>query len=89
MSYEPGTAVVVLYGTKEYKSLDKKTSRQLSSVCKLKKFDEEETAEVSVTFPSKVNVDNITVVKTNASTTQQWREFGGKYAKRFKQRQKT
>ena len=44
MSYEPGTAVVVLYGTKEYKSLDKKTSGQLSSVCKLKKFDEEETA---------------------------------------------
>ena len=84
MSYEPGTAVVVLYGTKEYKSLDKKTSGQLSSVCKLKKFDEEETAEVSVTFPSKVNVDSITVVKTNATTIQQWREFGGKYAKRFK-----
>lgn len=85
-SYEPSTAIVVLYDSKEYKALDKKTGGQLSSVCKLKKFDDVENAEVAVSFPSKVNVDSITVVKTDASTAQQWREFGGKYAKAHKGR---
>lgn len=85
-SYEPSTAIVVLYDSKEYKALDKKTGGQLSSVCKLKKFDDTDNTEVAVSFPSKVNVDSITVVKTDASTAQQWREFGGKYAKAHKGR---
>ena len=46
MSYNVGTGIVVLYDSKEYKSLDKKTGGQLSSVCKLKKFDDEDKAQV-------------------------------------------
>lgn len=86
MSYDASTGIVVLYDTKELKALDKKTGGQLSSICKLKKFDENDTAEVVVSYPSKINVDSITVVKTDASTSQQWREFGGKYAKLHKGR---
>jgi hypothetical protein len=84
MSYETNSAIVVLYDSKEFKALDKKTSGQLSSVAKMKKFDENETAEVTISFPSKVNVDSITVVKTNATSDQDWRDFGGKYAKAYK-----
>lgn len=83
-SYQPNTAIVVLYDTKEYKSLDKKTGGQLSSVCGLKGFADKDSADVVVSFPSKVNVDSITVVKTDAVTPQQWRNFGGKYAKAHK-----
>ena len=86
MSYDANTSIVVLYNTKEFKSLDKKAGGQLSSVCKLKKFDETDKVEVTISFPSKVNVDSITVVKTDASTAQQWRDFGGKYAKAHKGR---
>ena len=35
-SYEPNTAIVVLYDSKEYKALDKKSGGQLSSICGLK-----------------------------------------------------
>jgi leucyl aminopeptidase len=84
MSYDTSTGIVVLYDTKEFKSLDKKTSGQLSSVCKLKKFDDNDNASATISFPSKVNVDSITVVKTSASTSQQWREFGGAQAKAHK-----
>lgn len=84
MSYNVGTGIVVLYDSKEYKSLDKKTGGQLSSVCKLKKFDDEDKVQVVLSYPSKVNVDSITVVKTTASTSQEWREFGGSQAKAHK-----
>lgn len=83
-SYQPNSAVVVLYDTKEYKSLDKKSGGQLASVCGLKGFADATNAEVVVSFPSKVNVDSITVVKTDATTPQEWRNFGGKYAKAHK-----
>ena len=84
MSYDVSTGIVVLYDTKEFKSLDKKSGGQLSSVCKLKKFDDEENAQVVISYPSKINVDSITVVKTTASSAQDWREFGGKQAKAHK-----
>jgi len=84
MSYDTSTGIVVLYDSKEYKALDKKSSGQLSSVCKLKKFDDNDDASATISFPSKVNVDSITVVKTSASTSQQWREFGGAQAKAHK-----
>ena len=53
MSYDASTGIVVLYDTKEYKALDKKTGGQLSSVCKLKKFDDADNTEVTVSFPAK------------------------------------
>jgi leucyl aminopeptidase len=83
-SYETNSSIVVLYDSKEYKALDKKTSGQLSSITKMKKFDDSDNAEVTISFPAKVNVDSITVVKTDATTDQDWRNFGGKYAKAHK-----
>lgn len=83
-SYQPNTAIVVLYDTKEYKALDKKSGGQLSSVCGLKGVAEADTTEVLISFPAKVNVDSITVVKTNVTTLQDWRNFGGKYVKAHK-----
>lgn len=82
-TYETNSAIVVLYDSKEYKSIDKKTSGQLSSVCGLKGFKDKANAEVTISFPSKVNVDSIVVVKTDITTEQEWRSFGGKYAKMF------
>jgi|TARA_R110001606_G_scaffold347072_1_gene496358 leucyl aminopeptidase len=83
-SYEPKSAVVVLYDSKEYKSLDKKTGGLLSSICGLKNIDSKDNGEVTITFPSKINVDAITVIKTDAVTTNDWRNFGGKIAKQNK-----
>lgn len=83
-SYKPNTAIVVLYDTKEYTALDKKTAGQLSSVCGLKGFADADATDVLVSFPAKINVDSITVVKSTATTPQQWRNFGGKYAKAHK-----
>ena len=51
-SYEPNSAVVVLYESKEYKILDKKTSGLLSSICGLKSIDNKDNGEVTITFPS-------------------------------------
>ncbi|MDA9373998.1 leucyl aminopeptidase [bacterium] len=83
-SYLPKSAVVVLHNTKEFKALDKKTAGQLSSVCTLNGFAEATTAEVTVSYPSKLNVDSVTVVKTDADSNQDWRNFGGRYAKMHK-----
>ena len=83
-SYSPNTAIVVLYDSKEYKALDKKSGGQLSSVCGLKGCADKDDASVTISYPSKINVDSITVVKTKASTSQEWREFGGSQAKAHK-----
>ena len=83
-SYAPNTAIVVLYDSKEYKALDKKSGGQLSSICGLKGCADKDDASVTISYPSKVNVDSITVVKTTASTAQEWREFGGSQAKAHK-----
>ena len=82
-TYETNSAIVVLYDSKEYKTIDKKTSGQLSSVCGLKGFKDKANTEVTISFPSKINVDSIVVVKTDITTEQEWRSFGGKYAKMF------
>jgi leucyl aminopeptidase len=85
-SYEPNSAIVVLYDSKEYKALDKKSGGALSSVCGLKSLATKDTGEVTISFPSKINVDSITVIKTDASTGNDWRNFGGKLAKQWKGR---
>ena len=84
MNYDTSTGIVVLYDTKEYKSLDKKSGSQLSTACKMKKFDDNNDTSVTISYPSKINVDSITVVKTSATTAQEWREFGGTQAKAHK-----
>jgi leucyl aminopeptidase len=83
-SYEPNSAIVVLYDSKEYKALDKKSGGSVSSVCGLKSLATKDTGEVTISFPSKINVDSITVIKTNAQTPNEWRNFGGKLATQYK-----
>jgi leucyl aminopeptidase len=83
-SYEPNSAIVVLYDSKEYKALDKKSGGMVSSVCGLKSLETKDTGEVTISFPSKINIDSITVIKTNANTPNEWRNFGGKLAKQYK-----
>ncbi len=85
-TYEKNSAVVVLYGSKEFKALDKKSNGTLSSVCTLKKLDTKDTGEVVLSFPSKINLDAIIVAKTDAMTSNDWRNFGGKLAKQWKDR---
>ena len=85
-SYEPNSAIVVLYDSKEYKALDKKSGGAVSSVCGLKSLATKDTGEVTISFPSKINVDSITVIKTDAVTGNDWRNFGGKLAKQWKSR---
>ena len=85
-SYEPNSAIVVLYDSKEYKALDKKSGGAVSSVCGLKSLATKDTEEVTISFPSKINVDSITVIKTDAVTGNDWRNFGGKLAKQWKSR---
>jgi len=85
-SYEPNSAIVVLYDSKEYKALDKKSGGAVSSVCGLKSLATKDTGEVTISFPSKINVDSITVIKTDAMTGNDWRNFGGKLAKQWKGR---
>ena len=85
-TYEKNSAVVVLYGSKEFKALDKKSNGTLSSVCTLKKLDTKDTGEVVLSFPSKINLDAIIVAKIDAMTGNDWRNFGGKLAKQWKGR---
>jgi len=42
-SYEPNSAIVVLYDSKEYKALDKKSGGMVSSVCGLKSLETKDT----------------------------------------------
>lgn len=83
-SYEPNSAIVVLYDSKEYKALDKKSGGVVSSVCGLKSLATKDTGEVVISFPSKINVDAIIVVKTDTVTGNDWRNFGGKLVKQWK-----
>ncbi len=85
-SYEPNSAIVVLYDSKEYKALDKKSGGVVSSVCGLKSLATKDTGEVVISFPSKINVDAIIVVKTDTVTGNDWRNFGGKLVKQWKSR---
>jgi leucyl aminopeptidase len=85
-TYEPNSAVVVLYDSKEYKAIDKKLNGTISSVCNLKKLDSKDTGEVVLSFPPKINIDAIVVIKTDAMTTNDWRNFGGSLTKQWKSR---
>lgn len=51
MNYDTSTGIVVLYDTKEYKSLDKKSGSQLSTACKMKKFDDNNDTSVTISYP--------------------------------------
>ena len=84
-SYESKSAIIILYGSSEYKSLDKKLNGQLDTMCQANSIDSKDNLETEMTYPSKVNTQAICVVKTDKESNNDWRGLGGKYYSRYKE----
>jgi leucyl aminopeptidase len=83
-SYETKSAIIILYGSTEYKTLDKKLNGQLDSMCTANSIDTKEEFDVEMTYPSKVNTRVICVVKTSKDSDNDWKNIGGKYYNKYK-----
>jgi leucyl aminopeptidase len=83
-SYETKSAIILLYESAEYKTLDKKLNGQLDSMCAANSIDVKEDFDVEMTYPSKVNTRAICVVKTDKDSDNDWKNIGGKYYNRYK-----
>jgi len=84
-SYESKSAIIVLYGSSDYKILDKKLNGQLDTMCLSNSIDNKDNLETEMTYPSKVNTRAICVVKTDKQSDNDWRNLGGKYYSRYKE----
>ena len=84
-SYESKSAIIILYGSSEYKTLDKKLNGQLDTMCQSNGIDSKDTLETEMTYPSKVNTQAICVIKTDKDSDNDWRNIGGKYYSRYKE----
>ena len=84
-SYESKSAIIILYGSLEYKTLDKKLNGQLDTMCQSNSIDSKDNLETEMTYPSKVNTQAICVVKTDKQSNNDWRDIGGKYYSRYKE----
>ena len=84
-SYESKSAIIILYGSSEYKTLDKKLNGQLDTMCQANGIDSKDNLETEMTYPSKVNTRAICVIKTDKDTDNDWRNVGGKYYNRYKE----
>ena len=84
-SYESKSAIIILYGSSEYKTLDKKLNGQLDTMCQSNSIDSKDTLEIEMTYPSKVNTQVICVVKTDKHSNNDWRDIGGKYYGKYKE----
>lgn len=82
-SYEPNSAIVVLYRSDEFTAIDKKLSGHLQSICDAQGFENNDDAEVDVSYPTKINVAHITIVKSSAKEPKEWRDFGGTYFSKY------
>ena len=82
-SYESKSAIIILYGSSEYKTLDKKLNGQLDTMCQANSIDSKDTLETEMTYPSKVNTQAICVIKTDKDSDKDWRNIGGKYYNRY------
>ena len=78
---ESNSALVVIYGTAQYKKLEKDMKGQLTKACA--DFKEKDNVDVEISFPTSVEADYVRVVKTDAKSPQEWRDFGGKYFKMY------
>jgi leucyl aminopeptidase len=82
--YESNSAIIVLYKSKEFASLDKTLKGKLSKMCDVNSFDSEDAVEVEMSYPSKVDTRVIRVVKTEAKTEAEWRNVGGEQFTQYK-----
>jgi len=74
-SYESKSAIIILYGSSEYKTLDKKLNGQLDTMCQANSIDSKDTLETEMTYPSKVNTQAICVIKTDKESDNDWRKI--------------
>ena len=84
-TYESNSAIILLYGSPEFKTLDKKLNGQLDSMCIANSIDTKDTIDVEMTYPSKVNTRAICVIKTDKDSDNDWRNIGGKYYSKYKE----
>ena len=84
-TYESNSAIILLYGSPEFKTLDKKLNGQLDSMCIANSIDTKDSIDVEMTYPSKVNTRAICVVKTDKDSDNDWRNIGGKYYSKYKE----
>lgn len=80
MEQTTSSAVIVLYDTAEYKTLNTRLGGQLTHATR--DFKDTDT-DVEVSYPVIEDIDFITVVKTSANESHEWRDFGGKYFGRY------
>ena len=84
--YEAKSAIIVLYDSAEFKVLDKKLNGQLGIMCVSNSIDTEENIDLEMTYPSKVNTRAICVVKTDKESDNDWKNIGGKYYNKYKEK---
>ena len=84
-TYESNSAIILLYGSPEFKTLDKKLNGQLDSMCIANSIDTKDSIDVEMTYPSKVNTRAICVIKTDKDSDNDWRNIGGKYYSKYKE----
>ncbi len=82
--FESNSAVIVIYKSGKFNELDKALNGQLKGMCDANEFADKDEVDAELTYPTKVNVRTICVVKTKNDTPQERREFGGKYTTRYK-----
>jgi len=84
-TYESNSAIILLYGSAEFKTLDKKLNGQLDSMCLANNIDTKDSIDIEMTYPSKVNTRAICVIKTDKDSDTDWRNIGGKYYSKYKE----
>ncbi len=84
-SYESKSAIILLYGSAEFKKLDKKTNGQLDTMCVANSIDTKDNLDIEMTYPSKINTRAISVIKTDKDSDNDWKNVGGKYYNKYKE----
>ena len=84
-SYESKSAIILLYGSAEFKKLDKKTNGQLDTMCVTNSIDTKDNLDIEMTYPSKINTRAISVIKTDKDSDNDWKNVGGKYYNKYKE----
>ncbi len=84
-SYESKSAIILLYGSAEFKKLDKKMNGQLDTMCVANSIDTKDNLDIEMTYPSKINTRAISVIKTDKDSDNDWKNVGGKYYNKYKE----
>ena len=75
-------ALVVIYESKEFITLDKSVNKKLSNAVETEGVSDKDAFTVEVNYASD-EFPYISIVKSSAETNQDWRDFGGKMFKKY------